>query len=160
MGSSVHRRRRYGAGSERYLVPTPLIFPQGEVVDLRIQGLAHGGRGVARREGFVFLVDGALPGDLARVRIVRRRPSYAEAETLEILKPSINRVPLRCEHAGSCGGCRWMALSERAQLTAKRNLVVEALVAIGYPAETKKGHSKEALLYDKISYEQYGLKPA
>jgi 23S rRNA (uracil1939-C5)-methyltransferase len=107
------------------------------VVDLRVHGLAHGGRGVARREGFVFLVDGALPGDLARVRIVRRRPSYAEAETLEILEPSSDRVPLRCEHAGSCGGCRWMALSEPAQLTAKRNLVVEALARVGGFDEVK-----------------------
>jgi 23S rRNA (uracil1939-C5)-methyltransferase len=82
---------------------------------------------VGRLEGFVFLVDGALPGDLVRVRVTRRRPSYAEAETVEVLEPSPQREEPRCGHALECGGCAWMPLSSAGQLAAKRRLVIDAL---------------------------------
>jgi 23S rRNA (uracil1939-C5)-methyltransferase len=131
MVQTLQRRRRRSSDSERIRVPDPLLFPQGQLLDLRVTRLAQGGRGVGRRDGFVFLVDGALPGDLARIRITRRKPSYAEAETMDILQPSSERVCAPCEHASLCGGCRWMSLSADAQLSAKRALVVEALQRVG-----------------------------
>lgn len=38
------------------------------------------------------------------------------------------------------------------------NLVVEAMIAIGYPAEVKASHAKSSLLYDRIHYEKFGNK--
>lgn len=133
MRQSIQRRRRRGAESERVRSPDPFLFTEGQVVDLPVGGLAHGGRGVGRLDGFVFLVDGALPGDLARVRVTRRRPSYAEAETLEILRSSPQREEPRCEHQGVCGGCAWMSLSGEGQLRAKRRLLIDALRKISVP---------------------------
>jgi len=38
------------------------------------------------------------------------------------------------------------------------NLMVESIIAIGYPGEIKKGHSKDSLQFNKISFNTYGIK--
>src|SRR5437867_2190140 len=53
----------------------PLPFPEGEVLDLSVSDLAYGGAGVGRAQGLAIFVSGALPGDLARVRIRSRKAS-------------------------------------------------------------------------------------
>ncbi|HET9481782.1 MAG TPA: 23S rRNA (uracil(1939)-C(5))-methyltransferase RlmD [Candidatus Polarisedimenticolia bacterium] len=108
---------------------------KGQVRDVRIDDLAFGGKGVGRVEGFVVLVDGAVPGDLARVRFDKVRGSYAEGRALELVEPSPDRVPARCEHFGVCGGCRWQNLPYDLQLDYKRRQVIEALRRIGGVAE-------------------------
>lgn len=40
----------------------------------------------------------------------------------------------------------------------EENIMVEAVIAIGYPKEDKPGHAKASLLYDKVSFEKYGQK--
>jgi 23S rRNA (uracil1939-C5)-methyltransferase len=104
---------------------------KGEIRDIRIDDLAFGGRGVGRVEGFVVLVDGGVPGDTVRARVDRVRGSYAEGRTLDLVAPSADRVDARCEHFGTCGGCRWQNLPYDLQLEYKRRQVVEALRRIG-----------------------------
>lgn len=104
---------------------------RGWTLDVRIDDLAFGGRGVGRVEGFVLLVDGGVPGDLVRVRVDKVRGNYAEGRAIEVLEPSPERVRARCEHFGLCGGCRWQNLPYAIQLDYKRRQVVEALRRIG-----------------------------
>ena len=104
---------------------------KGQIRDIRIDDLAFGGRGVGRVEGFVVLVDGGVPGDTVRARVDRVRGSYAEGRTLELVAPSSDRVDARCEHFGTCGGCRWQNLPYEVQLAYKQRQVVEALRRIG-----------------------------
>ena len=61
-------------------------------LQLEIASLAFGGRGVARRDGFVIFVEGALPGDRVLAEVTSARPSYAEARTVEVLSPSETRI--------------------------------------------------------------------
>lgn len=104
---------------------------KGEVLELEITSMAYGGRGIAKIEGFAVFVDGALPGDLVKARIRRKKKNFAEAFSLEILKASPDRIPPSCSYSGYCGGCRWQALSYEKQLEYKKNHVEESLSHIG-----------------------------
>ncbi|MDQ7844312.1 MAG: 23S rRNA (uracil(1939)-C(5))-methyltransferase RlmD [Armatimonadota bacterium] len=102
-----------------------------DVVELRIDRMSYGGRGVARLDGFVVFVDDAAPGDRlsARLRVVKK--SYAEAEPVRISEASPLRIAPSCPHFGPCGGCLWQHLAYRAQLEAKRAIVAESLAQLG-----------------------------
>lgn len=104
----------------------------GEIVDLDVTTLAYGGQGVARLEGFVIFVRGAVPGDRVRARVTRRKKGHGEARVLEVLTPSPNRVPPVCQHSADCGGCEWQTLAYPTQLVFKQRQVVESLEHIGH----------------------------
>src|SRR5882724_7666517 len=78
---------------------------EGDEMLLEITDLAFGGRGVGGGGGFVVFVDGALPGESVRARIVRLKRGFAEADCLEVARPSPERVAPRCRHYGPWGGC-------------------------------------------------------
>lgn len=103
----------------------------GVVIDLPVSDLAYGGAGVGRSEGLAVFVPGAVPGDLARVRVHSRKPNYAQAELVALLEPSQDRIVPRCAHFGACGGCQWMNLSYEEQLHHKERQVRGALERIG-----------------------------
>ncbi len=105
-------------------------FDPGPTV-LRVEKLAGGGRGLARHEGRVWLVRGAVPGDRVRARPTRARPRLVEADVVEVLEPSAARREPDCPYQPVCGGCPWMVLDEAEQRVWKRRLVVEALERIG-----------------------------
>ncbi|GAA1725895.1 class I SAM-dependent RNA methyltransferase [Microbacterium paludicola] len=65
----------------------------GDVVDLDVTGVAHGGVFVAREEGLVVFVPDALPGERIRARITEVKKSFARAEALEVLDASPDRRP-------------------------------------------------------------------
>jgi 23S rRNA (uracil1939-C5)-methyltransferase len=102
------------------------------LITLEIDSLAYGGRGVARRDGYVVFVAGALPGDTVRAEVTKAKRQFAEARTVELLQPGSERVPDRCLHAGEpCPGAAWQGLDYRRQLEAKQKQVDEALRRIG-----------------------------
>ena len=104
---------------------------KSQELDLTIDSLAFGGRGVARRDGFVIFVEGAVPGDRVRAVVTQARRSYAEARVVELLNSSPDRKPAECAHFGVCGGCSWQTLTYEAQLRYKQQQVVECLGHIG-----------------------------
>jgi 23S rRNA (uracil1939-C5)-methyltransferase len=104
----------------------------GLSLDLTVDRLAYGGQGVARHEGFVVFVRGAVPGDRVRATIVKRKPRYAEARLDEVLSASPLRRGAACGHVGDCGGCEWQTLDYAAQLELKQSQVLEALEHIGH----------------------------
>ncbi|HEY0391824.1 MAG TPA: 23S rRNA (uracil(1939)-C(5))-methyltransferase RlmD [Solirubrobacterales bacterium] len=105
---------------------------RGEQLEVEIDSLAFGGRGVARSEGLVVFVSGALPGDRARVEITKAKKRFAEARTIELLQPSAERIADSCVHEGEpCPGAPWQGLAYERQLTHKSEQVGEALRRIG-----------------------------
>ena len=103
-----------------------------EELELEIESLAYGGRGVARRNGYVVFVAGALPGDMVRARITKSKRRYAEASAVELLRASEDRVPDRCDHGGEpCPGAPWQGLAYEQQLTHKQEQVEDALRRLG-----------------------------
>jgi 23S rRNA (uracil1939-C5)-methyltransferase len=107
----------------------------GDTVELDVTSLAYGGQGVARLDEFVVFVRGAVPGDRVLARVTKRRPSHAEAKTLEVVSPSPRRVPPRCRHSQECGGCEWQTLDYQAQLEFKQQQVVDSLQRIAHLTE-------------------------
>jgi 23S rRNA (uracil1939-C5)-methyltransferase len=92
-----------------------------EIVDLD-----HDGRGVARVDGKVVFVPGALPGERVVLGRRRKRSGHDVAELAGIVKAAPERVDPRCAHFGVCGGCALQHLDPQAQLVAKsRELLVQ-----------------------------------
>ncbi len=100
---------------------------QGEELELQIGALAYGGAGVARLDGYVVFVQGAVPGDRVRARVTKRKRAYAEARALELIEPSPERIEPRAPHPGA----PWQVLPYERQLAEKESQVREALARIG-----------------------------
>lgn len=100
-------------------------------VVLDIESLDLEGRGVARREGKVIFVDGALPGERVEARPGRSRKSYELASMTRLLQASSQRVEPPCPHFGVCGGCAIQHLNPSAQVAAKQRVLEDALAHIG-----------------------------
>lgn len=109
----------------------PRPFKKGETVELQVDDLAFGGRGITRVDGFVVFVDGALPGDRVTAMVTKRKPHYAEARALSVLEASPLRVAPSCSHTGVCGGCRFQDLSYAEQLRHKESQVADCLKHLG-----------------------------
>src|SRR4051794_7929282 len=100
----------------------------GDELELTIDKLAYGGAGVARAEGgFVLFVRGAVPGDRVRARVRKSKRSFGEADTVELLEPSPDRVEPVAAHPGA----PWQVLPYERQLAEKEAQVREALERIG-----------------------------
>jgi 23S rRNA (uracil1939-C5)-methyltransferase len=101
---------------------------RGDELELSIDRLAYGGAGVARTEtGYVVFVRGAVPGDRVRARIGKSKRSWAEADVLELVEPSADRVEPEAPHPGA----PWQVLPYERQLEEKHAQVVDALARIG-----------------------------
>lgn len=84
-------------------------------VTVKIETLSHDGRGVGRLEGKAIFVKEAVPGDIVKIRITGRQPSYDEAEVMALVQASDDRVEPFCPHYEACGGCQLQHLSVEAQ---------------------------------------------
>lgn len=98
---------------------------QGQIVEVEIERSGFEGRAVARLEGLVIFVRGAVPGDRVKALVQKKRRRYVEAVLHEIVEPSPHRVEALCPYFGVCGGCRWQELSYSKQTQDKRQHVIE-----------------------------------
>lgn len=105
---------------------------KGSEVEVLVDSLAFGGRGVARLDDFVLFVDRALPGDRVRARVTKVKRSYGEATTVETLVAGPDRVVAPCPHFGACGGCKWQDLDYNAQQVWKAQQIADVLQRIGH----------------------------
>jgi 23S rRNA (uracil1939-C5)-methyltransferase len=104
---------------------------KNQELELAVDSLAYGGRGVARHGEMVVFVARALPGDRVRARVTKLKRRYAEARTVELLEPGPGRVQARCAHFGICGGCAWQDLDYELQCRHKQTQVEDALRRLG-----------------------------
>lgn len=104
--------------------------PLPVVEGLEITGVAAEGKSLARWNDLVVFIPYGAPGDVADVRITRKKHSYAEGVIERLVKPSDVRIEPFCSHFGVCGGCKWQHLPYPEQLRFKRRQVVDALERI------------------------------
>jgi len=97
----------------------------------RIEKITAGGAGFARVEGKAVFIEGTAPGETVLCRITAEHRSWTQAELLEVLEPSPDRVLPACPLWGKCGGCNMQHLSYPAQLAAKTAILTEAFTRIG-----------------------------
>ena len=101
------------------------------LVDLRIEDVAFGGKGVGREQGKAVFVPYTIEGELVSAEIVREKKQLAEAELVEITGSSPDRVEPQCPYFGRCGGCAYQHISYEHQLAIKWRQVRDALQRIG-----------------------------
>ncbi|MEO7205911.1 MAG: 23S rRNA (uracil(1939)-C(5))-methyltransferase RlmD [Steroidobacteraceae bacterium] len=101
------------------------------VLEADVVDLAQDGRGVARVDGKAVFIEGALPTERVRFRVLKRRRHLDEAAMVDVLVASPDRAVPRCAHFGICGGCSLQHFSPVAQLAAKERQLLENLQRIG-----------------------------
>ncbi len=123
--------------------------PNTLIDSLEITGLTHDGRGVARHNGKTIFVNQAVPGDIVKAKITQSLDKLDEAECLEILTPSTDRVEPFCEYYASCGGCQLQHLSLDAQRFRKnQNFMTGLFQAV----DSKQCKTVEPLIGTGIGY--------
>lgn len=100
------------------------------IENVTILDVAAEGNAIARVDDMVVFIPFAAPGDVVDVKIDRKRRSYAEGHVERMITPSEIRVEPRCEHFGTCGGCRWQHLPYDFQIACKQRQVTDALERI------------------------------
>jgi len=98
--------------------------------NVEITTVAAEGNAIARVDDMVVFVPYGAPGDIADIKLDRKKRSYAEGHIETLVKPSELRVEPACSHFGTCGGCRWQHLPYHFQLESKQQQVVDALTRI------------------------------
>jgi 23S rRNA (uracil1939-C5)-methyltransferase len=96
-----------------------------EIIDVAAEG-----NSLARVNDMVVFVPFGAPGDIADVKLDKKKKSYAEGHIVNMVKPSEIRQEPKCEHFGTCGGCRWQHLPYEFQLKCKQQQVSDALTRI------------------------------
>ena len=100
--------------------------------NVTIESVAAEGKCIAHIDGEVLFVEGAVPGDVANIRVRKKKKNYMEGFVEKLVEKSPVRQEPICPHFGVCGGCRWQALPYGMQLEAKRQQVYDQLVRIGH----------------------------
>ncbi|MBR6247696.1 MAG: 23S rRNA (uracil(1939)-C(5))-methyltransferase RlmD [Muribaculaceae bacterium] len=101
------------------------------VENFEITGVAAEGKSLGRWNDLVTFIPYGAPGDIADVKITRKKHNFAEGTIVKMVTPSPLRVEPVCEHFGLCGGCKWQHLPYDYQLKCKQQQVVDALQRIG-----------------------------
>ncbi len=104
---------------------------KGTELQVTIEKFADRGKSIARLDGLVLFVRGAVPGDEVVVRVGHVKKRYVEGHVVELVRPSPLRTSPRCRYFGDCGGCKWQHVDYQAQLDAKRQSVREAFEHTG-----------------------------
>jgi 23S rRNA (uracil1939-C5)-methyltransferase len=105
--------------------------PSGAELTADVADLSHEGRGIARIDGKVTFIRGALPGERVRYRRYRQGKQADEGELTAVEQASPDRVEPRCKHFGTCGGCSLQHLSPAGQAAFKQKQLLDALERIG-----------------------------
>jgi 23S rRNA (uracil1939-C5)-methyltransferase len=100
---------------------------RGDELELVAGDLAFGGAAVARLDGYVVFVSGAVPGDRVRAQVTRSKRAFADSRVTEVLEAGPDRVAPRADHPGA----PWQVLRYERQLEVKQAQVEEALRRIG-----------------------------
>ncbi|CAM3165953.1 23S rRNA (uracil(1939)-C(5))-methyltransferase RlmD [Paenibacillus lupini] len=121
--------RARGGAQAAAVVDAPVQKNDEVVVD--IIGLTHDGEGVGRADGFTLFIQGALPGERVRAKVMKVKKTFGYARLQELLDASADRIVPVCGIYDKCGGCQLQHMNYDAQLSWKRQHVIDALERIG-----------------------------
>src|SRR3954468_8508192 len=88
-----------------------------------VTGYAAEGKSLARHDGKVIFIEGAVPGDVVDVFVSSNKKDYGEGKAIFIHEFSTERAEPFCQHFGVCGGCKWQMLPYQKQLEYKQQEV-------------------------------------
>ncbi|WP_109301299.1 23S rRNA (uracil(1939)-C(5))-methyltransferase RlmD [Aquimarina sp. AU474] len=103
------------------------VFENIEVIDAGAKG-----KSVAKApDGKVIFINNAVPGDVVDIQTTKKRKAYYEGSATTFHKQSDKRVDPKCDHFGTCGGCKWQFMGYEHQLAYKEKEVVNNLTRLG-----------------------------
>ena len=105
--------------------------PRVILENILITDYAAEGKALARHDGKVIFISGAVPGDTAELLLTKNKKDWAEARVMKINSFSPDRVQPFCPHFGVCGGCKWQMLPYEKQLQYKQQEAEQNLRRIG-----------------------------
>ncbi len=99
--------------------------------NILVTGYAAQGKSLARVDGKVIFIEGAVPGDVVDIFVTKNKKDWAEGKAVKIKEFSKERVTPFCIHFGICGGCKWQMLPYEKQLEYKEQEARDAFKRIG-----------------------------
>ena len=103
----------------------------GQVIELVIGPIAHGGHFVARHNGQVIFVRHGITNELVKIKITAVSSKIAHADVIEVLTAAPSRVSAPCQYAGKCGGCDFQHIDLATQRKLKAEIIKEQFMRIG-----------------------------
>lgn len=132
----------------RFFKPAPKTKKiEQRVLEITIERLSDEGRGIGFLQGKVVFVAGALPGEKARARVLDEKRNLIEAELIELVERSPQRIEPKCPLFGRCGGCQLQMLGDNAQLDHKQQMLMRLLAPV-----TGNGQWEKPLVANAWSY--------
>lgn len=123
---------------------------------VKVEDYAAEGKSIARVDGKVVFIEGAVPGDVIDVQLGKSKKDWAEGKPVRFHEYAAERTKPFCEHFGLCGGCKWQMLPYEKQLEYKQREVEQNLKRIGrveLPAMLPIVGSKQTKYYrNKLEY--------
>ena len=104
---------------------------KNEMLEVLIEDLTHEGAGVAKVDGFPIFVPNTLPGEKAKIKVIKVNKGYGFGRLMEIMEDSPYRVEIQPEDFSKYGGCQLQHMSYKGQLTYKEKQVREVMARIG-----------------------------
>lgn len=108
-----------------------LPVQKNEEIEVVFEDLTHDGAGVAKVDGYPLFIKNGLPGEKARIKVIKANKNYGIGRLLELYEKSPYRVDIPKEEAPKYGGCQLAHISYTGQLKYKENQVRQALARIG-----------------------------
>lgn len=110
-----HRRRQV----------KPIVLGPKQI--FKVESLTHDAKGVARLEGKVTFISGALPGEEVEAQVIKAGKRYDEAQLIKILTESEDRIAPLCAHFNECGGCSFQHVKQAYQIKSKQQWMLGQL---------------------------------
>jgi len=121
-----------------------------------ITDIGSEGNAIARVGNMVVFVPMLIPGDVADIKVLRKKKKYMEGIPVKFHEYSSLRQEPVCEHFGTCGGCKWQHLPYVNQLLYKEKQVTDNLTRIGKleigEIRPIKGSVNEYFYRNKLEY--------
>ncbi len=115
----------------KILMSATLPVQKNDYIDVVFEDLTHDGAGVAKVDGYPLFVPNGLPGEKAKIKVVKVNKNYGYGRLMELYEQSPERVDAPCPIYKQCGGCQLQYLSYRGQLKAKEKQVRDVMTRIG-----------------------------
>lgn len=104
---------------------------QPQRIEFTVDSLDHHCVGIGRHQGKAIFIEGALPGEQVKARILEDKKQYAHAALQQVVTPAANRIAPFCSHYRECGGCNAQHLGEADQQAAKEAGLVSLFERLG-----------------------------
>ncbi|MBP3039716.1 23S rRNA (uracil(1939)-C(5))-methyltransferase RlmD [Bacillaceae bacterium Marseille-Q3522] len=104
---------------------------KNDYIDVVIEDFTHDGAGVAKVDGYPLFIANTLPGEKAKIKVIKVNKGYGFGRLIELYEKSPFRVEAPCPIYKQCGGCQFQHISYEGQLKLKQKLVQDVLRRIG-----------------------------